>query len=361
MSDPVSSMDVEDVLSSIRRLVSEEARTDKGDTRANDTTAATQEEGLTPSTGQRNQPSDLPPPDEDGIDEGSTEAASANDERASAAPGQPPAGGAPRHVSFRHQAAAARRGRDEKLVLTSAFRVTEPPVSQPGPIGEPRPEPPISGQSAPQRPSLHTGHPHLRPVDGSQPSLREPERDDDDNDMARASAFGGGDEHSGPETDGGAQPRPFHYAPEDTLFARAQKAMEAVRGKDEKGQTASLTGDADTPETDSRVTYGGDVHDPGQPDPDSPSHSGPTDDSTSDARSNAPEQRQHVEDTEDEVSTINFAEEEETILDEEMLRDLVSEMVREELQGELGDRITRNVRKLVRREIQRALASREFE
>lgn len=48
-------------------------------------------------------------------------------------------------------------------------------------------------------------------------------------------------------------------------------------------------------------------------------------------------------------------------IDEDMLREIVSEMVRSELQGELGDRITRNVRKLVRREIHRALASRDFE
>lgn len=44
-------------------------------------------------------------------------------------------------------------------------------------------------------------------------------------------------------------------------------------------------------------------------------------------------------------------------IDEDALRDIVSEIVREELQGELGERITRNVRKLVRREIQRALTS----
>lgn len=42
-------------------------------------------------------------------------------------------------------------------------------------------------------------------------------------------------------------------------------------------------------------------------------------------------------------------------LDEEALRELVTEIVRQELQGSLGERITRNVRKLVRREIQRAL------
>ncbi len=38
-------------------------------------------------------------------------------------------------------------------------------------------------------------------------------------------------------------------------------------------------------------------------------------------------------------------------LDEQGIRDLVSAIVREELQGELGDRIGRNLRKLIRREI----------
>lgn len=45
---------------------------------------------------------------------------------------------------------------------------------------------------------------------------------------------------------------------------------------------------------------------------------------------------------------------------DEALRLLVSALIREELQGELGERITRNVRKLVRREIQRALAARDL-
>ncbi|MCF2869919.1 hypothetical protein L0664_02460 [Octadecabacter sp. G9-8] len=48
-------------------------------------------------------------------------------------------------------------------------------------------------------------------------------------------------------------------------------------------------------------------------------------------------------------------------LDEEALRELVSEVVREELTGPLGERITRNVRKLVRREIYRILSSQEFD
>jgi hypothetical protein len=43
------------------------------------------------------------------------------------------------------------------------------------------------------------------------------------------------------------------------------------------------------------------------------------------------------------------------ILDEESLRATINAIVREELQGELGDRIARNLRKLVRREVAQIL------
>ena len=48
-------------------------------------------------------------------------------------------------------------------------------------------------------------------------------------------------------------------------------------------------------------------------------------------------------------------------LDEQVLRELVRELILGELQGTLGERMTRNVRKLVRAEIARALALREAE
>jgi hypothetical protein len=51
----------------------------------------------------------------------------------------------------------------------------------------------------------------------------------------------------------------------------------------------------------------------------------------------------------------------EGMMDEDMLRNLVTEIVRQELQGTMGQRITRNVRKLVRREIHRILSSQDFE
>ncbi len=49
------------------------------------------------------------------------------------------------------------------------------------------------------------------------------------------------------------------------------------------------------------------------------------------------------------------------LIDEAALRRVVQEVLREELQGPLGERITRNVRKLVRREIHNILTTQEFE
>lgn len=49
------------------------------------------------------------------------------------------------------------------------------------------------------------------------------------------------------------------------------------------------------------------------------------------------------------------------VYDETVLRDLVRDLIREELSGTLGERITRNVRKLVRAEINRALTARDFD
>jgi signal recognition particle GTPase len=76
----------------------------------------------------------------------------------------------------------------------------------------------------------------------------------------------------------------------------------------------------------------------------------------------AQEAEEESAETTSETSEDNVFEDElSEVFDEEMLRDLVSEFVRKELQGELGERITRNVRKLVRREINRALAARDFD
>lgn len=49
------------------------------------------------------------------------------------------------------------------------------------------------------------------------------------------------------------------------------------------------------------------------------------------------------------------------VLDETALQEIVRHIIRDELQGQLGERITRNVRKLVRAEINRALIARDLD
>lgn len=60
------------------------------------------------------------------------------------------------------------------------------------------------------------------------------------------------------------------------------------------------------------------------------------------------------------AEALSNAMEETAEIDEAMLREMVADIVRQELQGALGERITRNVRKLVRREIHRALAAHDL-
>ena len=58
---------------------------------------------------------------------------------------------------------------------------------------------------------------------------------------------------------------------------------------------------------------------------------------------------------------VDLADLSEHVASDGALRDLIAEIVRQELSGALGERITRNVRKLVRREIRQMLSSGEFD
>jgi cell pole-organizing protein PopZ len=341
MTDPVSSMDVEDVLSSIRRLVSEEAKGNGPEGGSGDLIAPDIHEAA--ENAADDALADIVQQVEDGglDNEGAPPSnelvggRAENDEN----PGLPP-------VSFRHQAAsAARRAEDQKLVLTAAFRVADQDEESVAASDEPTDE--IATDPAPEA----TESPdvlHLRPVVGEAAN----------------------DPSSG-------RTMPFESASEDTLFDRARRAMDAVGDTAHSGATPLRP--VETPvETEAEDHWEEAPEDVDEFDETAPTLEPVSDDEDleddvvkADASpfragggvfgSPAPAQNEADEQSaDDEPSTINFAEDE-SILDEETLRDMVSEMVREELRGELGDRITRNVRKLVRREIQRALASREFE
>lgn len=83
---------------------------------------------------------------------------------------------------------------------------------------------------------------------------------------------------------------------------------------------------------------------------------------TSDEASEAPSgEDTDAEDLGEDPNPFTFPDGEDGILDEETLREIIVDVVREELQGVLGQRITRNVRKMVRREIRMALAAEDLD
>lgn len=92
-------------------------------------------------------------------------------------------------------------------------------------------------------------------------------------------------------------------------------------------------------------------------------HTVPEDDDTADILS-AEVIEATAEEISDDISETAFADfddlDDAALLDEDALREMVVDIVRSELQGALGEKITRNVRKLVRREIHRALASHDL-
>ena len=63
----------------------------------------------------------------------------------------------------------------------------------------------------------------------------------------------------------------------------------------------------------------------------------------------------------DESYEADEAADDDFVVDEDMLREIVARLVREELQGAMGERITRNLRRMVRREIARAMALRDMD
>jgi hypothetical protein len=369
MSDPVSSMDVEDVLSSIRRLVSEEAKGSgsTGESASEIASADLHEAAEEAASGPL---SDIVQAVEDGADGGSAYNAGtppSNDEiddrGVSLSLDDDLEDG---QVAFRHKARGSlRKDSEDKLVLTAAFRVAES-------VEEMTDAPADVGASLDESDEDTQNHPHLRPVE-----------DTVDDDAASGS---GGSAGSGAD-----MLRQLAGSPDDTLFDRARQAMEAVRESNPDRTSVAQTSveteaeEIDEPEAAaiaepsdtvsiSPLRRKVEVSQPEETAIEDGQEDAPSDEAVEppsassfaspfSAQGGAFDRSSEVakEDEIEEASTINFTEEDSSMLDEDSLRDLVSDMVREELQGELGDRITRNVRKLVRREIQRALASREFE
>ena len=150
----------------------------------------------------------------------------------------------------------------------------------------------------------------------------------------------------------GSDLEPLQWADTDTAEPATDAATDTLAEADETAEpTVTPVAQMDSPNAEAEPQQ----LDP-QPEPlvlSEPAQASPADPATADRASQIAEQA--VTD----VAMDQLAAED-SILDEESLRELVADIVRAELQGALGERITRNVRKLVRREIQRALSAQDL-
>ena len=279
MSDPVTNVEIEDILSSIRRLVSDDGRpVEEGESREEERLVLTPSLRVTGADDARDE------------EEATDSAVDAADEDADAAP-------SPRDGAHGD-----------------------------GPPSEVSSERPDDLQRDP-------GHPgDLRSRIAALEASVATREDDWDPDGPGEDAYAGGPVEALPWED--------HFEDAETTDAEPADAGGPVHD------------DADAHET--AADPAGDAADAGQvKESDGESATpGAEGDAGSDPAANAQDEAHEDEDDMAEL----FAGED-PVLDEAALREMITDIVRQELQGSLGERITRNVRKLVRREIHRAMAS----
>lgn len=314
MSDPVSNAEIEDVLSSIRRLVSTADRSEEGTADAQETQADTTDTErrlvLTPSLRV----------DHTDDDEAAAEAGESD-----------PAGTdvlvAEEVWQFRHNA------HDE-----------DAPVDAPDDRDEPGHDDDTSQRADDEVPADPD-----QPVEAADDITQDDAVADTDNEPASAAL-----EDRIAEVEAAVAARDDQWEPDgDSGDEYSGSAVSPMAWEDYAPEPAEDEDDSDSgpsEEAEAEATVEPEAARPEEPQDDS-----------------EPERPDHAEDdmesrdTQDDDTPLWQDERADAYLDEEALRDMVSEIVRQELQGALGERITRNVRKLVRREIHRALSSHELD
>ncbi|MEX3316974.1 hypothetical protein [Sulfitobacter sp. PS-8MA] len=371
MSEPVSNAEVEDVLSSIRRLVSEDKRPKQPSQPASDQAAAPQ--AAAPSTAPG-------------------AAAEATVASGDFTPHVPPSsaaevaaeGAKPQTPSFtRRGAEAAPRASKERPFFTSR-KVMNPPQEEQAPAatdrlvltpalrvatsdGKDLPQP--AGSAPREAEEEISASPAISPYDydmlhDDPADLHAEDAEATPATAAQTPAFDMAD-------DAGFDPAQFTPVVSDQPQAKLSDkiaALETAIGQISEEWEPDSPGDNDYSGTEPPAMA---WEDDEEPEAEAPAAAGPT------APAEPQPQRSPTPEIEEQVR--RFADSgprapepaeadaaagigiEDQFLDEEALRDLVTEIVRAELQGALGERITRNVRKLVRREIHRALTAQDLE
>lgn len=334
MSDPVTNAEIEDVLSSIRRLVS----TDEREKPAAPKAVSDEQDKLVLTPSQR--------VDDAPEDDGAPEVGEADH--------------APVEAAFLAQYAV------------------DPTPESDDPEGDAEPSEPETPQApndegdAPQPEFKHHDEEHFFKASAIETGRgQDAEASDEEGAHDVAEATGATDQDADAPSDHAADSEP-QEASETTdsspnLQARIASVEAALAGRDDEWEP---DGDDDDPYAGDQVTtLEWEDHASDEKATDAAQDQGFGPDATNLAGGFTPsatEQDDHLDAPEGETPEEAAGEDDDwqlqgDVLDEEALRDMVSEIVRQELQGALGERITRNVRKLVRREIHRALASQDFE
>lgn len=340
MSDPVTNVEIEDVLSSIRRLVSENARAGQAPAQG-ESEAAPGETAEAEDAGES--PADAPAPGGDMLVLTPAlrvvepdEAVGAEDdgeapERAAAAPEET------HHWADDGAETAIEEAAEEAGFAAAVEAVTQEVTQEvlkggaPEDAAEDAPE--VSAEEALETPMAAFEFAHAEP--------------DENGEMASLA-----DRIAGLEAAVAARDDQWEPDGEDEGDDYAGAPVEALNWEDsapEPGSRRQPAGHAHVWEADAL-----DAEEAGEP-------AGADEEAAIPPMDEAEEAGPVLDDDLDRGAELFAPDPDAAVIDEDTLRELVADIVRRELQGSLGERITRNVRKLVRREIHRALAARELD
>lgn len=364
MSDPVSNIEIEDVLSSIRRLVSEETGAQP---RPEPARQPPKENRLvlTPALRVQDEPEDPLTQDEDveqvKVDPQPQDEAPWNNPYAtlySTAKIEPEANPDPQNEPENNPEPQNSLAEDPVSTDQEAEDVSEAPADDPDALGD----------AAEEGPYVFVMKNDEQQTDAELDDVA----DDVEDELVEAIETQHEDLHVSSESDNDEAALPKDIGSGDLMPLSAKiAALETAIGEtQDQWEPDGATGD-DYAGTPVRTLRWQD-HEAENPDSDDvnsdgPKSDGPNSDGSEEERAATVQEEipgadeQRFDTDADQDNELDVLVSDDSIMDEESLRELVAEIVHAELQGALGERITRNVRKLVRREIHRALTTQQLD
>jgi hypothetical protein len=365
MSEPVSKAEIEDVLSSIRRLVSENTGPIRRD---GEVTAAAEKLVLTPAFRVH---------EAEPAAEAEAETASEVGAATEAVPAKEAEGGESPQAEAQDDGVEAESVTPEAAVaeVVEAQDNLEPETAEPE-ASEPEAAPVLDeGALAPEDEVMPSEASEsavadpmtLKPAEARPLSPLEQRIAELETVVAQSAAEfepDGSEDDENPE--GFVYPRQIRPEPdkvEPDPETGAQDAAETMRAASEPVEAEMPPREEPEQASEAEATLADDAGEP-RHQPDAPEAAQDWEDVAASAQTAAAEDWEDVAPQTTDAGSADAPEESDeadAVIDEDALREMVARMVRDELQGRVGERITHNVRRMVRREIARALSLQEFE